>query len=115
MNIKTKRHLSAWLLLSVFLPMLVFSSLHVHDDAPSSSGCFECINHIPHHGHLSLDTIHLNDCLLCQFASLSFMVAVAVMLTVVSKGYAVIFIQPTDKPQCTACQPHSPRAPPVVI
>lgn len=115
MDIKRKRRISAWLLLSVFLPVMLFSSLHVHAEAPDSSACLECINHIPHHGHLSLDTIHLNDCLLCHFASLPFLAAVVIMVIMISAKRAVTTVQPSGKLQLAACRLNSSRAPPVVI
>lgn len=114
-NMRAKRSISAWLLLSVFLPVLLCSSLHVHDEVPASGGCSECVNHIPHQGHLSLDTIHLNDCLLCHFLSLPFVVAVAVVLTAMLQGYAVAVVQLSDKLRLAAFRLRSPRAPPVVI
>ena len=105
--------MSAWLLLSVFLPMLILSSLHVHDEAPASSRCSECINHIPHQGHISLGTVHIHDCLLCQLASLPFLAAVAVSLAVVSLGHVVALVQTSAKLSVASCPLHSPRAPPV--
>ena len=114
MNTRTRR-ISAWLLLSVFLPMLLLSSLHVHENAPVSSGCSECVNHIPHHGHLSLDTIHLDDCVLCQFATLPFLVAATVFFVAVSWGFHLAFVEPSARLQFTVCRHYSPRAPPVFI
>ena len=114
MNTRTRR-ISAWLLLSVFLPMLLLSSLHVHENAPVSSGCSECVNHIPHHGHLSLDTIHLDDCVLCQFATLPFLVAAIVFFAAVSWGFRLVLVEPSARLQFTVCRHYSSRAPPVFI
>ena len=114
MSKRTRRRISAWLLLSVFLPMLLLSSLHVHEEAPIGSGCSECVNHIPHHGHLSLNTIHLNDCVLCQFATLPFLMSVMVFVTVVSWGCHIAIVQPLDRLLLVACRHHSSRAPPVI-
>ena len=84
MNTKTKRRFSAWLLLSVFLPMLVFSSLHVHERMAVWQGaCVDCVNHLPHAGHLSLDTHSPHDCVLCQFTSLPVLLGVAVAVGMV--------------------------------
>ena len=112
---KMKRRISAWLLLSVFLPMLLISSLHIHEEAPVSNDCYECVNHIPHQGHLSLNTIHLNDCVLCQLATLPFLMAAAIFVTIVSWGPQIVIVQPSAKLQLVVCHYHSPRAPPVFI
>ena len=69
MNVRTKRRFSAWLLLLVFVPMLL-SSLHVHPTVGVEDSCTECVNHVPHSGHVSLLTAHSCDCLLCQFVAL---------------------------------------------
>ena len=114
MNTRTRR-LSAWLLLSVFLPMLLLSSLHVHESVPVSSGCSECVNHIPHQGHLSLNTIHVNDCVLCQFATLPFLMASIVFAAIISWGHQTAIVKPSARLQYAVSRRHSPRAPPVFI
>ena len=89
MKIERKRQLSAWLLLSVFVPMMVYSALHVH---PAScvdvqTECNACLHHLPHGGHLTTAAGHIHDCVLCQIMSIGFLppavlvVAVAVRLT----------------------------------
>ncbi|MBR1667415.1 MAG: hypothetical protein IJ693_03935 [Bacteroidaceae bacterium] len=76
----TKRHISSWVLLAVFLPMLVLSSIHVHPaDHSVAHSCKECVHHLPHSGHISSQTTCLFDCVLCQFISLPFLVASAII------------------------------------
>ena len=115
MNTRTKRSISAWLLLSVFLPMLLLSSLHVHEYVDVRSGCPDCINHIAHQGHISLDTIHLHDCLLCHFASISFLVAATVVLAPITQSCFNIIVEPSAKLRFATYRHHSPRAPPVLF
>ncbi len=77
---------TAWLLLAVYLSMVVLSSLHVHPESlliPDE--CEQCMHHLPHAGHLSASNGVSDDCLLCQFLSLTY---VAVVLA------TVIFVQP---------------------
>ena len=111
----TKRRLSAWMLLSVFLPILLLSSLHDHEYVDVSSGCPDCINHTAHQGHISLDTIHLHDCLLCQFTSIPFVGAATVVLAAISLSVFNTVVEPSAKLQFAAYHPHSPRAPPVLF
>ncbi len=110
-----KRTWAARLLLLVFLPILTFSSLHTHQYAVGVEGdCYECANHLPHGGHISLQTIHIHDCVLCQFVSLSFVAATTLVLAVARQVDIVLLF--TQTPQClsAAYRPHSPRAPPVI-
>ena len=77
-----KRYYSSWVLLAVFLPMLVLSSLHVHPEAHLEEGyCKECVHHLPHAGHFGSQTTCSFDCVLCQFLTLPFLMATAVVLT----------------------------------
>ena len=92
--------------------MVLLSSLHIHDVAPASDGCSACVNHIPHQGHISLDTVHLHDCLLCHFASLPFVAAVAISLTAIPQGPDTAFVQPSGQLQFAASRLYFPRAPP---
>ena len=66
------RRRSAWLLLAVFVPMLLFSSLHHHAE-PSQVACSECVQHLTHAGHLSAASIGWDHCLLCQLLTLTFL------------------------------------------
>ena len=81
LNVNTKRHIASWLLLAVFVPMLLLSSLHIHETVQSElTSCAECVQH---HcgGHLGQQAIALHACVLCQFLTLPMLaVAVATLL-----------------------------------
>ncbi|MBO4564631.1 MAG: hypothetical protein J5720_04290 [Bacteroidaceae bacterium] len=115
MNIKTRRRISAWLLLSVFLPMLLLSSLHVHDEALGSCGCDKCVNHLLHSGHIAPDNVHQHDCVLCLFASLTFVAAVGVGIASIVSRHVAAIVPPSVRLQFAVCRHHSPRAPPFLI
>jgi hypothetical protein len=77
-----KRHISSVVLLAVFLPMLILSSIHVHHSVhQQEKECEECVHHIPHSGHIGVQTTCSFDCVLCQFLSLPFLMAAAVIFT----------------------------------
>ena len=116
MNVRTKRKLSAWMLLSVFVPMLLLSSLHVHQaaDVPAAAGCADCANHIAHGGHFSLQTIHAASCVLCQFASLPFVAATVLLLAFVGTLHRTQFVTRIAPCQAGVSLLHQPRAPPVI-
>jgi len=75
-----RRYYSSWVLLAVLLPMLIFSSLHVHPASHTGGDhCEECVHHLPHAGHISSQTFCSFDCVLCQFLTMPFLVAAAVV------------------------------------
>ena len=114
-TMKAKRVLFSRLMLAVFLPVLLLSVLHIHDGAyAEGDSCTECVKHIPHAGHLSINANHYVDCVLCQFTSLSFLEAVTVAAAQVPAVHdAVVVLQP--RPLLSAAGRISvPRAPPVV-
>jgi hypothetical protein len=72
MNVDKRRQIAAWVLLAVFLPMLILSSVHVHEsDGLHADECHECVHHHCH-GHLGELTTTMHACVLCQFLTLSF-------------------------------------------
>ena len=72
-------------MLAVFLPILLLSSLHVHQSAEAAEEtCVDCLhNHCG--GHLTQTTVHMDDCVLCQFLTLPMLAAVAVVVTIALK------------------------------
>ena len=115
MQTEQKRHLAAWALLSVFVPMLLLSALHVHHDATTADNyCVECVNHVPHSGHLTPSASTLTDCVLCQFFSLQYQEAALVLLIVVSGFVVVLRRKPVTFHPTQHLTLYSTRAPPFV-
>ena len=108
-----KRHISAWLLLAVFVPMLVLTALHTHAVASSvSDECVECVNHQPHSGHLTTTTQTLTDCVLCQFFSLQYLeTAVATLAAPVGLAFLTCRTNTVTCPTRSQTL-HASRAPP---
>ena len=81
MNVTQKRKIAARLLLAVFLPMLLLSSLHVHPSGLSADSCTECVDH---HcgGHLGQKAPSLHDCVLCQLLTLPMLSAAVAVVAV---------------------------------
>ncbi len=72
-----KRHIAAWLLLDVYLPMLLLSSFHIHAQGEvDATTCSECVQH-QCHGHLSQFAGELHQCVLCQILSLTYVATTA--------------------------------------
>ncbi len=71
MKVDIRRRISAWMLLAVYLPMLILSSLHLHEAwMLSQEECYQCAGHLPHPGHISSQGAAHHDCVLCQFRTL---------------------------------------------
>jgi hypothetical protein len=114
MNPITKRHIASWVLLAVYLPMLIFSSLHVHQDTEcGDTVCDECVQH-QCHGHLSPLSDGLHQCVLCQILTLSYIaVGTGTLLCYQHKSKAFYVLQRQTYSQASAgfiCL----RAPPTV-
>ena len=78
MQRQRNRNIAAWVLLSVFVPMMMLSAVHIHKPAADeTASCVECAHHVNHPGHL-------DDCVLCQFLSLVYTPAAVIQ--------AVIFV-----------------------
>ena len=85
-KLDNRRHFASWLSLAVFVPMLVFSSLHVHEDVSVSTTtvCADCMQHSCH-GHLTQTATWMHDCVLCQFLTLIFMAIGTISLIIINK------------------------------
>jgi hypothetical protein len=78
-NANKKRKIVSWMLLAVFVPMLLLSSLHIHSyDQTGDDQCTECVHH---HcgGHIGQQTLSLDNCLLCQFLTLLMTAATSIV------------------------------------
>ena len=59
----------AWVMLLVYLPMVLLSSVHVHSlqEFSESVDCYQCQTGLHHCGHITTATPHHDACLLCRF------------------------------------------------
>ncbi|MBR4553827.1 MAG: hypothetical protein IKO20_08965 [Bacteroidaceae bacterium] len=78
-----RRRIAAWLLLSVFVPMLILALGHRHaahtDKEPP---CPLCEKHVPHLSTLHGEhTLAFTDCLLCSFLTLPVLFAACTLLS----------------------------------
>ena len=114
MKLTTKRYLFTWMLLATLLPMLLMSSLHIHElEESSGATCIECV-HGHCGGHLTQMTTTMHQCVLCQFLTLTFVSFGVVTLIIINKVVSVR----TDARHRRVCVAYSGivglRAPPVV-
>ena len=103
MNQKARRHIAWWLLLAVFLPMLLLSSVHVHgtEGTIGETECADCVHHSCH-GHMTSTAAWTHDCVLCQFLTLTSLTAAVLAIT----AYIQVSKKCQAQPLCgchTAC------------
>lgn len=115
MKKENRRYFTSWLLLAVFVPMLLLSSVHMHESTESTEvTCIDCLhNHCG--GHLTQTTVHLDDCVLCQFLTLPMFVAVAVVVALVLKKGVRLYAMNHCRIVAVACGVISLRGPPVCL
>ena len=93
---KLREQISAWILLSVFLPTILLSCLHIHSLPSTPIDCDDCVEHVHHAGHITQYSSPVDDCVVCRFMSQRFIAefqpqefkACAVMVAVIIKPVA---------------------------
>ena len=70
-GITRKQRLFAWILLSVYVPMVLLASLHVHtlNEFSKAVDCDQCHTAVHHSGHITTSNHHIDECLSCRFLS----------------------------------------------
>ena len=112
-NTTNKRHFASWVLLAVFVPMLLFSSLHIHESAVEEISCTDCVHHVCH-GHIAQQAAHLHECVLCQFLTLTFVAALIHLFYYYQPRKTKISLQRCTVIRLTSRNLIIPRAPPFV-
>ena len=111
-----KRVVSAWLLLSVFVSMILLTGLHRHQPAANqATDCVECAHHVHHSGHLTVATEHLDDCVLCQFLSLVYTPAATLLVATPISQTVLPVTDNVDMVCGEAGHYDSTRAPPFIL
>ena len=113
MKIETRRKISARFLLAVMLSMLIIVSLHHHTHQASvEETCADCLHHVSHAGHLTMQTVDLHECLLCQLYNLPYLEATPLHLVLYNSIILAVYAYHCDKCRNRVPGIHSPRAPP---
>ena len=113
-ELKRRRQLFARILLSVFVPMMMLSAVHVHEDA-SAPECEQCAHHVSHAGHLSAADSHTYNCVLCQFLTLPFVPAVVVGTLFIFTLHRISRQWQIHYAPCSVIISHSQRGPPALF
>ena len=101
-NQKTKRHIASWLLLAVFVPMVVLSSVHIHETGETTDG------------HLTAMATWAHDCVLCQFLTLTMLTAAVMAVMVYVHVCKNSYVQPLYGFRAVCCGNIVTRGPPTM-
>ena len=111
-----KRNIAAWVLLSVFVPMMILSAVHIHKPAADeTANCVECAHHLNHPGHFTSAVEHLDDCVLCQFLSLAYAPAAVIQTVIFVALTTMVSIGNIQMVVSEAGHIKSTRAPPFML
>lgn len=109
-----RRQISAIVLLAVFLPMLMLSSLHFHESPQViDTECNDCVHHNCH-GHLTATATWAHDCVLCQFITLPMLTAIIVAVMIFVHVCKKFRAQPLCACHTACCGTIVTRGPPTV-
>ena len=71
LGITRRQQRFAWIILLVYVPMVLLSSMHVHSLHEYSElvDCTLCETSVHHQGHITASAQHHGECLSCRFTS----------------------------------------------
>jgi len=106
-----KRRILSLLLLAVFLPAVLASSLHRHPHEEEFS-CVDC-----HHasGHLLPGEAGLDDCVLCHFLGLPYIAALAATVLPLVVRLKTVYGAPEQDVPAVRLRHNRSRAPPILV
>lgn len=116
-GVTRRQRLFAWMMLSVYVPMVLLASLHVHslNDFSKAIDCEECHTAVHHSGHITASNHHIDECLSCRFLSTQIDVPRMVADLVVKQTAVHLEFYLPNEPVVRAVAHHSMRAPPFVL
>ena len=116
-GITRKQRWFAWMILSVYVPMVLIASLHVHsiNDFSRAVDCDQCHTAVHHSGHITAGKLHVDECLSCRFLSTQIDVPRTVISHVVKQIAAHLEYFLATEPVARAVAQPSLRAPPSML
>ena len=116
-GVTRRQRLFAWMMLSVYVPMVLLASLHVHslNDFSKAIDCEECHTAVHHSGHITASNHHIDECLSCRFLSTQIDVPRMVADLVVKQTADHLEFYLPNEPVVRAVAHPSLRAPPFVL
>jgi hypothetical protein len=111
-----KRRLASFILLSVFVPMIILTSVHIHKPVTSDAEvCRLCLLHIQHPNHFQQHSAAFSQCLLCQLSSLPYVEPACIDLIAFTSFVSSVPDSFSREPSSTVKGVKSTRAPPYFL
>ena len=116
-GVTRRQRLFAWMILSVYVPMVLLASLHVHsfDEYSKAIDCDQCHTAVHHSGHITAGSHHIDECLSCRFLSTQIDVPRTVTCHVAKQVAVHLEFFLATAPVVRAVAHPSLRAPPFVL
>ena len=116
-GVTRRQRLFAWVMLSVYVPMVLLASLHVHslNDFSKAIDCEQCHTAAHHSGHITASNHHIDECLSCRFLSTQIDIPRMVADLVVKQAAVHLEFYLPNEPVVRAVVHPSLRAPPSVL
>ncbi len=116
-GVTRRQRLLAWMILSVYVPMVLLASLHVHSPNEFSAAvdCVQCATEAHHSGHFTASRHHVDECLSCRFLGTQIDVPRTVTNLVVKQVTARLEFFLATEPVVMAVAHPSLRAPPCML
>lgn len=116
-GVTRRQRLFAWIILSVYVPMVMLASLHVHslNDFSKVVDCDQCNTAVHHSGHITASQHHIDECLSCRFLSTQIDVPRMVTSFVVKQVAVQLETFQATEPIVRAVVHLSLRAPPSIL
>lgn len=112
-----RQRMSAWVLLLVYVPMVLLSSLHVHSLYEMSQvvDCNLCETSVHHQGHITASSQHHGECLSCRFMNTQLIVPDNQVQDYDNQCVCELEFSQATQPVCPAVACPTLRGPPVVL
>ena len=116
-GVTRRQRLFAWMILSVYVPMVLLASLHVHsfNEYSKAIDCDQCHTAVHHSGHITAGSHNIDECLSCRFLSTQIDVPRTVTCHVAKQVAVHLEFFLATAPIVRAVAHPSLRAPPFVL
>lgn len=112
-----KQQWLAWIILSVYVPMVLLSSMHVHAvyEYAQTVDCHLCETAVHHSGHITASTGEHGECLSCRFLNTQVDIPKGVVCFVDNQEVSDVVFSQTAEPIFPKMVQPSLRAPPSIL
>ena len=117
LGIARRQQRFAWMILLVYVPMVLLSSMHVHSlhEYAEVVDCNLCETSAHHQGHITASSQHHGECLSCRFMNTQLIVPDNQVQDYDNQCVCELEFSQATQPVCPAVACPTLRGPPVVL